>query len=475
MKNVFELLESASLTCPERLLFEDVEGVNYRDALSKVSSVACYLWSKGIRKQRILVNVGRDFSTLLLFFGIALSGNCYVPMDPTYPEQRKKDIVDIGEVAYGFDCPELESLSAKEAFSFPINEADILEMKAAFNAEDPLYLMFTSGSTGKPKGVMKCHRNVLAFVDNFVSTFGLEEGVRICNQTPFSFDASAKDIYLTLKLKGTLYIPDKTKFALPKVIVDYLNEKQVDTILWVPSALTVIAKTRTLNYIKPEYLKRVFFIGEVFPAKYLNMWIAAMPDTHFVNLYGSTEIAGACLYHEVKGELPIDASLPTGKPLHGNEVKLEDGEICVCSDQVALGYYNDPEKTASTFRVEDGKRFLHTGDFAEINDDGDIVFHARKDFQIKHMGYRIELQDIEAVMSSLDYVEDCCCLYNQDKGKIVLFVTLNRELENAVTVISNDAREKLPYYMVPNIVRVLPVMPLNANGKIDRNGLKKSL
>ncbi len=475
MRNVYEFLKSSAEKYPDRVLFDDSTPYTYETSIKTVKSIACYLHNLGIKNERILVNVGRDARTVLLFLGIALSGNCYVPGDESYPEERKHDIISIGEITYGFDIEGLGGLKAKEAMSTEIDEAVVASLEADFDENAPLCLLFTSGSTGKPKGVMKSHKNVIAFVRNFLDTFHLDAGARICNQTPFSFDASAKDIYLTLALGGSLFIPDKTKFALPKIIVDYLNEKEVDTILWVPTALTSIAKTRTLNFVKPTFLKNVFFIGEVFPPKYLNMWVEAMPNTHFVNLYGSTELAGACLYYEITKPMPIDQPLPTGKAISGNEVILKDGEICVNSDQVALGYYGDEAKTNATFKMEDGKRYLHTGDYACYNEEGDIVFHARKDFQIKRSGYRIELQDIEAALSSLDYLGDICCLYDENRGKIVLFVTLSYEIDGATTKILADARVKLPYYMVPNVVKVLPSMPLNANGKIDRVGLKNSL
>lgn len=244
-------------------------------------------------------------------------------------------------------------------------------------------------------------------------------------------------------------------------------------IMWVPSALIMIARIRVLKFMKPQSLKYVFFIGEVFPPKYFNMWYEALPDVRYFNWYGSTEIAGACLYHEITSPLKEDEPMKTGKPLYGNEVKLEDGEICVSSPQVALGYIKDEERNRSTFRLEDGKIFLHTGDYAEYDRDGDIVFRSRKDFQIKHMGYRIELQDIETSVNSLSDIDSCCCLYDSKKDRIVLFATLNDE--KSIGDILNECKKILPSYMMPGRVILLKSMPLNANGKIDRVKLKETM
>lgn len=475
MKNVTELLFSDA--ADDALLYVDKDSsIAYGEARNTVLSIACHLYEKNIRNQAILVQVTRSYDTLLLFLGIALSNNFYVPVSEDTPKERLSDILEIGDVQYGFDCPFLKNcLDSKEAMTTLISEDAVNQMKALHSRDNPLYLMFTSGSTGKPKGVIKSHGNILAFAENFRKTFPfIGDNLKLCNQTPFYFDASAKDIYLTLALKSTLYIPSKETFALPNKSVEYLSDNHIDMIMWVPSALVMIAKIRALKFIRPESLKYVFFIGEVFPPKYFNMWYQALPKVRYFNWYGSTEIAGACLYHEITSLLKEDEPMKTGKPLYGNEVKLEDGEICVSSAQVALGYIKDDEKNSSTFRKEEDKVYLHTGDYGEYDMDGDIVFHSRKDFQIKHMGYRIELQDIEASVNSLRDIDICCCLYSKEKDRIVLFATLNDE-SKSVGDILNECKTVLPAYMMPGKVVLLKNMPLNANGKIDRVKLKENM
>ena len=474
MKNVTDLLFFCGMD--DALLFVDKESsITYKEARSKVLSIACHLHEMKIENQAILVQVGRDYDTLLLFLGIAFSNNCYVPVSPDTPKERLEDIIRIGDITYGFDSPFLKgNLDSKEALSSSISQEDVKEMEEGHSLDNPLYLMFTSGSTGKPKGVKKSHGNVLSFVEDFRKTFPfIPENLKLCNQTPFYFDASAKDIYLTMALKSTLYIPCKETFALPNKSVEYLSDNHIDMIMWVPSALIMIARIRVLKFMKPQSLKYVFFIGEVFPPKYFNMWYEALPHVRYFNWYGSTEIAGACLYHEITSPLKEDEPMKTGKPLYGNEVKLEDGEICVSSPQVALGYIKDEERNRSTFRLEDGKIFLHTGDYAEYDRDGDIVFRSRKDFQIKHMGYRIELQDIETSVNSLSDIDSCCCLYDSKKDRIVLFATLNDE--KSIGDILNECKKILPSYMMPGKVILLKSMPLNANGKIDRVKLKETM
>ena len=478
MKNVFELLLNYYLKKPNDFLFVDSEKeASVKDVFLSSCGIAHSLLRKGIDNSPILVFVDRSMKAIIAFFGIALSHNYYLPLDENIPEEKLEQILkDSHAKAYfsfhGREVPSLSKLDFDSSIKEVLPQNEMNRLLSSTEANSPLYLMFTSGSTGKPKGVLKSHKNILSFVENFSETFPfLENGQRIMNQTPFFFDASSKDIYLTLKYQGTLYIPDKNSFALPQTTIEYLNNNKITMISWVPSALTLIAKLRTLDFMKPEYLKYVFFVGEVFQPKYLNIWLKALPNTRFFNIYGSTELAGVSLAYEVTHEMNENEPLPTGKPLKNNEVFLDNGEIVISSEQIALGYINDSEKNKTTFRETSKGKLLYTGDYAYLDKDENFVFSTRMDFQIKHLGYRIELQEIDTLLTSLEYIDSCCALYDKEKDKIVLFAVLNQVVENPVKQILSDAKKKLQFYMLPNKVVVLDKMPLNANGKIDRTKL----
>ncbi len=477
MANVIELLSKLANEEPNHPLLDD--GVNHLSNLEVYQScleIAGSLIEKGIENQPIVVSVSRTIDSILYFFGIAASGNCYIPVLSDMPYEKLKKIKEASLANHLIEADPLvekgdlfETISKETLFSGkPLNNPVILDNK-------PLYVVFTSGSTGVPKGVIKTHENILAFVSNFLLTFPFLNEERIANQTPFSFDASAKDIYLALGMNGTLFIPDKSVFALPGETIKYLNTNHISYICWVPSALTMIAKVKALNFSKLNDLRYVYFVGEVFPPKYLNYWIEKAPDIRYFNIFGSSEVAGVSLYHEMKGIQSLDKEIPTGKPIKNNEVALLDGEILIKSKQVALGYINDPEKDKIAFDRSTNPTTLHTGDYAKIDENGDIVFQTRKDFQIKHLGYRIELQEIEVAVMALPYIDNCCCLYEKEKDKIVLFFTLNKTLDDYKKTIINDLGKKLAFYMMPNRFEKLDKMPLNQNGKIDRAGLMSLL
>lgn len=475
MRNIVEFLlnnNSDNLLC-----VDDDTTYTYAEAIKISKKIACALNKLGIINKPIMLKADRNNKTLLTILAIILSNNYYVPVNPSFSDEKIQYIIESSNIDYEICFDDSSSyvkhLSFDELIKEEIDENIINKLISEFNENNNIYTIYTSGSTGKPKGVLKTQKNVISFINNFINTFNFNEKLNIANQAPLFFDASMKDVYLAIATGSTLYFPNKTLFAMPSKLIEYLNNNKINYICWVPSALTIIVRLNTFKYIKPEYLKYVFFVGEVFMPKYLNVWIREVKGVTYANLYGSTELAGVCLYKIIDKELDECKQISLGKPLINNKVYLMDGEITVESDQIATCYLNDEEKNKQVFIENDNNRILKTGDYGYIDENNDIVFATRKDFQIKHMGYRVELQEIEVYLSSLNYISNCAVLFDSNKDKIVAFVSLNKEMDSIVKTIINDLKNKLPDYMVPNIIKVVDELPLNANGKIDRNKLKE--
>ena len=448
----------------------------------------------GYSNAPIAVFAGRSAETAILFLAALCSGNYYIPIDPDMPAEKMQAILDDAAPGYilGGEShrPLLEKLSCNAKFLTLADAKEELRPYPDTEKSAPAYMVYTSGSTGKPKGVLKSHGAVMSFIEAYCESFDFSEEDIIGNQTPFFFDASAKDFYLGLKLGASIEIIPTELFSMPPMLIEYLNEKRVSFISWVPSALAIVSQLRTFSYVLPETLKKVFFVGEVMPMKHLNVWRRALPEVEFVNLYGQSEIAGICCYYPVEGEFEDSATLPMGKALKNCRIWLEDekgivsqpgriGEMYIASPALALEYYNDPEKTAACFTLRsiEGEtlRCFKTGDLAQYDDKGNLVFASRNDFQIKHMGHRIELGEIEAVAGALDEIQRCCCLYNSAKQKIVLFCQLGEACTAKAADIRSMLRPKLSAYMLPGTVKILDSLPFNANGKIDRQKLKELL
>jgi len=511
MKNVLDYLEDAAKVNPNRVALDDGDGqITYKDLRGLARKVGLFLIEKGFHNtdKPIGVMAGRDKYTLVLYMGILYSGNFYVPIDPEMKAEKKGKIVEQsgmelmlsvenGERFLGQLCGMDEA--SKEAFLIEAQvsqlwEFDGIEYDYVSDMDDkPLYMVYTSGSTGVPKGVLKTHGAMIDYVEAFSVAYPYAEHEILGNQTPFFFDASAKDIYLMLKNMATMEIIPTSKFSFPVKLIEYLNEKKVTIISWVPSALAMLTQLNAFADIIPTTLKKVFFVGEVFPMKQLNKWRKQLPELTYVNLYGSSEIAGICLYYEVKKEDVFEDtdSLPMGKPLSNCKIVLVEqesgrvitdknvsGEIYLSSKALAKEYFGDKEKTENSFIYTDldgtgERRYFKTGDVAFYNENGDLVFTSRKDFQIKHMGHRIELGEIEVTALSLDGIVKCGCIYDNEKHRIVLYCECAPESELGGPQIKAALTEKLSSYMVPNRIILIDKVPLNANGKIDRVELKR--
>lgn len=477
MKNIVDYLYKNSEEKEDKIFCVDNFGTfTYKEAVDSVERIATFLHKQNIVNSPIIFNAERNNKSLIILLGIILSGNYFVPVNVDLSEEKIDSIIASSNAKFQIITDNnahknLTIFNYDEMLNCLPDKGALKEIK--INLDDKICTIFTSGSTGKPKGVMKTHRNFASFVENFIETFNFNDDLRIANQAPLFFDASMKDVFLTIALGATIYFPDKTLFSMPLKLIEYLNENKINYVCWVPSALTIIVKLNTFKYLKPTHLQYVMFVGEVFLPKYLNIWLRELPDIMYVNLYGSTEIAGVCLYKIINRELDEQKPIPLGVPIKNNKVYIDGEEILVESDQIALGYINDEAKNKEVFEVKNGIKILHTGDFGFLNEDGDIVFTSRKDFQIKHMGYRIELQEIDIAVSSLKCINNCAVLYDKRADKIVAFVSLNNTLQSPVKEIITDLKNILPPYMLPNRVEILDDLPLNANGKIDRNKLKQ--
>jgi amino acid adenylation domain-containing protein len=346
--------------------------------------------------------------------------------------------------------------------------------------------MHTSGSTGRPKGVVIPHRGVIDYIDWAKSCINVDHTDSIGNQAPLYFDNSTLDIYLSWAVGLTLNLIPDTVFMFPAKLIDYLEEYEITTLFFVPSVLVNVAQMKVLSPDRLPNLKYVIFAGEVMPTKHLAYWQEVLPEKVYLNLYGPTEITVDCTYFFVDRVYKSDESLPIGYPCKNSDVLIlteknqhaeidEQGELCVRGSSLAIGYWNDTQKTDAAFVQNPLQpnyldRIYRTGDIVYKNSDNQIIYVGRKDSQIKHMGYRIELGEIERAICSLEEINNCCVLYNAGVKEITLFYEANEEIQ------LGELRKRLfdiiPNYMIPKKSYYFQNLPINPNGKIDRNILK---
>ncbi len=496
--NILDYLEESARTFPDKIAFSDESGcLTFFELFETSKAIGSYLIKRtsGQTGNPVAVFTERNIWSISAFLGVLYSGNFYAPIDIQTPEVRLKamlsslkPVASVFTDEYSQDCLGIMGLtmSVSEAISCPVDEDALKAIRNQIIDIDPAYVMFTSGSTGVPKGVVISHKSVIDLTEWLSTTFDLTNQDIIGNQTPFYFDASVKDIYITLRNACTMYIIPKKLFSSPLALVNYLSDNKINTILWATSAIKLLANFNVFSKTIPNTLKKIFFAGENMPAKQLNKWINAIPDACYINLYGPTEVTVDCAYYVVDRVFEDDESVPIGRKCANMDILLlneelspvnngETGEIYVRGTGLAHGYYNDAHKTDLLF-IQNPLNTCYreivykTGDLARYNQHGELVFVSRNDSQVKHMGMRIELGEIEVAVNAITGVELTVCFYDKEKSKIVL-VYQSKEIDQADLL--KALADKLPKYMFPNIIFRVDKMPENANGKIDRVEVQK--
>lgn len=498
MTSILHYLEDSAARNPQKIAISDIDNCVSFGELLQLTNVIGTALIRTLNKVNspVVVLIERNVESICAFMGIVASRNFYVPVDTDMPLQRILAIVDQMQPSAVISTGNVpEALSDK--LNVPIlNYSDLIQWKAdpillASVREtcldiDPLYAMCTSGSTGTPKAVLASHRCVMDFISTFTKTFHLTENDVFGNQAPFDFDASCKDIYSTLLLGASMFIIPKVCFAMPKKLVEVLDERRITTLVWTVSAVCIAAGVNAFKHRVPACIQKVLFSGEVMPIKMLNVWRSYYPNAMFVNLYGPTETTCNCTYYIVDREFQNTETLPIGVPFSNEGVYVlneenrpisagETGEVYVSGTTLALGYYRNPEKTNEVFiqnpaNTSYPELVYRTGDLVELREDGYYYFVARKDFQIKHMGHRIELEEIEMYINAMDGITRTCCLFDENRNKIVAFYVGEVEKADIVKSLKLD----LPKYMIPNIFIQKENLPMNQHGKIDRKALRAS-
>lgn len=496
MKNVLEYLEKSAENFPHKVAAEDGAAcVSFRELETACRRVGSSLVGRIAMGDPVGVFLEKGVRMLTAFWGTVYAGGFYVPLNPELPAARLEQIQSVLNAKFILTdekhketaltlFPSAAVLTVEALKETAIKPEELSFIRSRMIDSDPLYAIFTSGSTGVPKGVVISHRAVLDFIGTFTETFGIGETDIIGNQAPFDFDVSVKDIYSAVKTGATLSIIPKSLFSRPTELLDWLCDHHITTMIWAVSALCLISTFHGLDYRQPHTVRQILFSGEVMPAKHLRTWQEHLPEARFVNLYGPTEITCNCTYHILDPNRDYQQGLPIGRPFSNRQVFLLDeedqqvtapggvGEICVRGTSLALGYYRAPEQTEKAFRQNPlnssyPERIYRTGDLGRFGEDGELYFCGRKDFQIKHMGHRIELEEIERAVSGLSGVDRCCCVFEEERQKLHGFYTGSLDKKE----LHKKLRQLLPVYMVPGALHNLPEFPLTKNGKVDRRKL----
>lgn len=495
-KNILEYLEKSATNFPDKIAIEDKSSnISFSNLKNSSKAIATHLQKLNIKKNMpIATFLPKSISAIQAFLGIVYNGDFYVPLDVKNPLDRIKAIINNMQIKYIITDKSYSNFFKEFDINLILFDDINLNEYQTFNDTnfnlsldtDVLHVLNTSGSTGVPKGVTIPHRSIIDYIDWITNEYKYDDSLIIGNQSPLNFDISTSDIFMTLATGCKLILIDEQLFMFPAKLIEFLEQKDINFVFWVPSILSNISK---LDLLKNSNLKikSVWCGGELMPTKHLKYWQKHLPNTIYVNTGGATEVGVVCTHYKIERKFNDEELLPIGQACKNMQAFILDennnlidkadivGELCIKGSALALGYYNNPEKTAQSF-VQNPlnkaypEKIYRTGDLAYYNENKELFYKGRKDFQIKHMGYRIELGEIETAVLAMQNIDNACTLYDKENSNIILIYESKTKASQKEILL--ELRDKLPKYMLPTKFICLDEMPLNANGKIDRKKLQ---
>ena len=504
--NLIELFEESVRKYPEKVAVIDKERqATFSDLRKKSLQLASTLIALGIGQNKpVGVFLDKSIESVYADLGILYAGDFYMNLDIKTPAERIRNIIQLVEPAVIISTTRqiksIDGIIPETVKVVLLDEADeiaevdakaIIGRLSTIIDTDPSCIINTSGSTGTPKGVVLNHKSFFDFIEWALETFHFGDDLVMGSLSPIVFDIYSFELCMLMTKASTLVVLPAHLAAFPAKILEVLEQHKVNFLFWVPTIMVNIANMDLLSTFKLESLRTVWFAGEVFPTKQYNYWHHHLPQTTFANLYGPIEITLDCTYYIINKEIPDEEPLPIGYPCHNTDILVLDdedrlvkeanveGELCVRGTSLAMGYYNNPEKTAAAFVQNPLNKaypevIYRTGDIVCYNEEGLIMFKGRKDNIVKHQGYRTDLGEIEhVIINTLKLVKNGCIVYNQAEKQITLFYEAEQEVP--VTEFRMSISKVLPKYMIPTAYHRLEQLQRNANGKIDRLFYKKQV
>ncbi|MCM1988748.1 amino acid adenylation domain-containing protein [Oceanirhabdus seepicola] len=496
-KTILDFFDKTVSLYPQNIAVGDSDSeITYKALQEKARVIGTTIAEIGFIKNPIAILMKRNINVTAAMLGVLYSGNFYVVLDCDTPFERLAKIMDtlspaaviyeseFHEVVNRFEV-ELYKMDFEKIMKTQINSELLEKVRSQILSTDPAYSIFTSGSTGSPKGALLTHLNVISYIDWFITCFKIDEQTVFGSQTPLYFSMSVTDMFASFFTGSAYQMIPKEFFTFPVKLVEFMNERRINAIYWVPTALGIVTKFDLFKYCKPQYLEKVLFAGEVMPVKYLNYWKKYFPHLLYANLFGPTETTDICAYYIVNREFLETQTLPIGIPCSNCRLFVLDekaaevprgleGELYASGPFIAKGYYNNKEKTAEAFVQNplhnDYQEIVYkTGDLVRQNENGEFEYIGRKDFQIKHMGYRIETGEIEAAFGAVEGIELTICIYDSKNDKLILAYEGDEQI---TSVLKLNSEKSLPEYMRPHDYKAFEIFPKNPNGKIDRKQIK---
>jgi amino acid adenylation domain-containing protein len=499
-----QLFESQVLRNPAACAVEQgSRRLSYAELNQAANQLAHYLRSSGVRSNdRVAVCLTSCPEFLISLLAILKAGGACVPLDPSYPRQRRKFMLDDVQARALLTLPEILAeigpistpaieLSAVWPFVRQQNSQNLSE---SCTPDNLAYVIYTSGSTGTPKGVLLGHRGLVNHSTAAVELYGLNATDRMLQFSSLSFDIAIEEIFPTWLAGGTIVLKD-AGFSLGfQEFSDYICKHEI-TALDLPTAYWHEWTNFLFDHQQrpPQNLRLVIVGGEKVSAPVLQRW-RSLSDrkVRWINTYGPSEASVIATAYEPDSESEPVTNVPIGRPIANVRVYLLDasldpvpvgerGELYIGGLGVAHGYLNRPDLTEQKFvrdpfATEPGARLYRTGDMARYRPDGEIEFLGREDDQVKIRGFRVEPGEIEEALGRHRGVREAAVIASEDNAgekRLLAYVVLAKGSETAEAELRGYLSEQVPDYMVPSVFVMLEAMPVTANGKLDRQNLPR--
>ncbi|MUL37905.1 non-ribosomal peptide synthetase [Gloeocapsopsis dulcis] len=476
-------------------LISESEEITYRQLNHRVNQLVHFLQKQGVTKETLVaLCLERDLDMVVGILAILKAGDVYIPLDPSYPEERLNFIISDSQASLLISNQEILeklSLSATKTVCLDSYKDEI----ARESSENPIkissdnnlaYIIYTSGSTGIPKGVLGTHRGTVNGLHWLWKTYPFTQGEVCCQKTAISFIDSVWEIFAPL-LRGipTVIISNATVLD-PQLFIKTLAHHKVTRIILVPSLLRLLLDSYSHLTNKLSQLKLWITSGEALSVKLVQSFRELMPFAKLINLYGSSEVSANATYYDTSLLPNQTHTVPIGRPIDNTQTYVLNrdlqptpvgviGEIFVGGDGLAKGYLHRPELTQERFIDNPfivGDKLYKTGDLVRYLPDGNLEYWGRQDEQVKIRGVRVELGEIATVIAQHPDVQESVVIASddpQDNQRLIAYIVTDKQ--DITTQLLSYLQQKLPKYMLPSAFIVLDALPLTPNGKADKRAL----
>lgn len=489
------LLAQVGRTPDAPALLDENHHLTYRQLRHQVLELAAHLRKQGVKRGDVVcVALERSARLNIALQAITEIGGVFLPLDLSYPTQRldymvtdsKPHLIICEEKTRKMFSDSHQVLMFETLFD-PSHEVRDLE-DPGIQPDDPCYILYTSGTTGNPKGVVVSHKALVNYLLWVQDVYPLYEKDTVLQKTPCGFDVSLTEFFWPLICGAQLVMGTPDAHRDTAELIRLIDKYQVTFTDFVPSMFALfVQELKTEKNAKAcQSLRQLILVGEAL-ARDVVKDFAKVSNAEVLNLYGPTEATIEITHASATKSLnDTTGNIPIGRPAWNSEMRILDhylrpvpagvaGELYLCGDQLALGYLNRADLSASRFvadPLEDGKRMYRTGDLACWREDGQLDYLGRVDDQIKIAGQRVELGEIEAQIKSLGTIDQAVVIAAKTKNDTKLVAYVTGDVANPHSLLAKLG-EVLPQHMIPATIVPLDEMPLNATGKLDRKALPK--